>query len=479
VAFLRVLSGECEQTARDYRRHYRSRLPHLIDPTRSFERRHSRRGWPFFLILDGEGNVRYAATTLLSREPRILELLEELAPGQPFEVVEHAGTRYAKATAERNGLAGVGLEARPTLLARGTGVAALLVVEGESGSEVRLRPIGEKAGPEILVSEGYADAFDATAALFRNELHVAFCALAGSGRYDVFVRAVKSDGSLDPATNLTASDDDAMSPVVATDGKGALWIAYTRWHKMGAFSRDKEVYAKRLDDEGWSEEMRLSPDDVPTYEDHTDPAIAGLPGGGVVVAWSWDLHRTEDPKYARYHEAFHAEAPTVFGRRLSADGVGRLLFLGHVGIDGTPVLHARPDGAVWCAWIALSHGRAGIRRALVTSVLPRGAVDRSRQMDVEFGVEDLAGPVFVEQGDALGIVWASRSEGRWRLKLATSVSRGWSTPRVIEEEGDPREPSVVRDVWGRAWIAYTREAGGGRRVVARPLPLRQALEESK
>jgi hypothetical protein len=88
---------------------------------------------------------------------------------------------------------------------------------------------------------------------------------------------------------LTDSGDDAMHARMACDDKGHVWAAYYKWHKMGKYSRDKEVYIRKLENGQWSNEIRISPTDVPQYEDHSEPSISAY-GSGVAIAWSCDFY---------------------------------------------------------------------------------------------------------------------------------------------------------------------------------------------
>jgi hypothetical protein len=470
VQFLHGLSGEGARTGRDYVRHYRSTFPHLLDPVRAFERRHSNRGWPFYMVVDGKGTVRFARGGLLrDMEGEVRGLLDRLAPGEPARTVEYAGTRYIEKTATANGLPARRLVTSPCIArTAGGGLLTSYVTLRDGAGEVRVRT-GETK--EIPVAAGCADAYDAVMAAGADRTWIIYCGLAPSGKYDVYVRSLDGELALSEAVNLTASDDDAMGPDATIDDAGRLWVTYYRWHRMGTASRDKEVYARVFDGTSWSKEMRLSPADLPAYEDHTDPSIAPDPTGGVSVAWSWDMHRSRDPKYARYRQTYHAEAPTIFGRRLSAkDGPGDLLFLGHAGVDGAPELYRATDGRLWCAWNALYPAGRGFRKALLASSCAKGAKDRERRHLVEAGALDVCTPRFFEHDGALHVIWSSRSDtSNWRLMTSAFAEGEWSTPRVVEGKGDPRFVSVAADRDGGIRLAFVRDGDDGRVLVVKRL----------
>jgi hypothetical protein len=383
------------------------------------------------------------------------EILGELAAGDPLETVLHAGTRYLATTAKARGLADRIVESRPSLFFDGKGDLQLLYVEGDAhGHRIRVR------GVEKPISS--TDAFDAVAA----GRFVFWVGLAASGKYDVFAKRWP-DGK---PVNLTDSDDDAMDPAATIAADGSVWVAYTRWRKMGTVSRDKEVYARRFDGKSWSAEIRLSPDDVPVYEDHTDPAIAPDGKDGVAVAWAWDMHRMRDPKYARYQTSYHAEAPTIFGRRATASGAESLLFFGHRGIDGTPGLFRDRAGRLHCAWRTLTYGRTGEGKALIVSRLAADAPDRADQRVVEEGRRDAAAPFFYVNNGVLHLVWSSQAEdGRWTIRRSRLEKGVWTKPEDLVAEGNPRESSVAISKWWQVLLAYAKDDGPHRRIVLKTI----------
>jgi hypothetical protein len=353
----------------------------------------------------------------------------------------------------------------------------LSFVRNEAGErKVMLRVLGDGTGKEeILVSGGLKDPYYAVLAVDRRDtIWMFFTALAESGNYDVFARHYSNEGGLSDPVNLTESGDDAMHPDAAVDGSGNVWVTYYRWQKMGFHSRDKEIFARFFDGEAWSEEMRLSPRDLPDYEDHTDPSIAPAPDGGVCVAWSWDMHPLQDDRYRRYRRyqtRFRAEAPTIFGCGASADsGEGDLYFFGEASIDNAPELHAAAGGTLWCAFNALE---PGYTKSLYASSCAPQTFDRGEQYAVERGVLDLCTPRFIEAKGELAMVWSSQDfEGAWSLKKSVYENGKWSGPEIIEERGDPRFPAAACAKDGTPWLAFTEETGRGRRIILRKLGFR-------
>jgi hypothetical protein len=356
------------------------------------------------------------------------------------------------------------------------------VTVSESGGSVHLRRLGdedgsgmdaEAQGKDLLVSAGCADAYDAVlTADSEGDIWVFYTGLAESGRYDIFARHFDEETGLSESGGVTFSRDDAMHPAATVDADGNVWLAYFLWLKMGIISRDKEIYSRVFDGEAWSSENRLSPVDVPDYEDHTDPAVAPDPEGGVSVAWSWDMHPMRDEKYARYQSEYGAESPTIFGRRVSTgSGAQDLLFFGAAGFDGAPELCRASDQKLWCAWSALHFFGPSPSRSLHASVSSAGESDRSAQFVIEKGVRDVCTPRFFEH-DGLNMIWSSCDQkGCWSLKASAFSEEGWSFPVVIEGEGNPRFPDVAVGKDGCVWIAYSRDSGQGTEIAGRILEL--------
>jgi hypothetical protein len=436
------------------------------------------------MIVDSRGEVVFGKTAALSEEP-IPEILDAVATGKPARVSDFAGTRYVKRTARISRMSRKVIESNPCLaLGEGGTLFVTCVSTDRKGSGVCLRTVksGTASGgdKEILPRRSACltsvdeDAYDAVlAADGRGGMWVFYTGLAKSGCYDIFARPIGPGGGLAEAVNLTESGDDAMYPDAVAGGAGKLWVTYYRWCLMGDTSRDKEIFARCFEEGKWQPEVRLSPEDVPNYEDHTDPSIATDPSGGVTVAWSWDMHKLDHKRYGPIQKKYGAHSPTIFGRRVTgAAGAGEMLFLGHTELDGQPELFRASDGRLWCAWPALVHRSAGNGKTLCTSVTVGDFPERSRQFVLEEGARNLCTPRFFEKGADLHAVWASQDRSRkWTLKRSAFVEGAWTSPVVVEKKGNPRQPAVVVDNDGRVWIACVKDDGPDRKVVLRILDI--------
>ena len=403
-------------------------------------------------------------------EQEIREILDRLASGRAAKTETWQRTAYPGKVLSRSGANRKGREALPSLAAGKDGLyLAFTRFDRKGGAAVLIRRLdasGKKVW-EHIASEGYDDAYHGVVAADREgRARVFFTALADSGKYDVFTRTFDVSGEAGDAKNLTRSSDDAMHPAVTTDADGRIWVAYYRWHKMGFHSRDKEVYARRLDGDTFGDEIRCSPEDVPTYEDHTDPAIAPAPGGGVVTAWSWDMHPLKDEKYAKLQHMYRAESPTIFGRALTAaGGAGKLVVLGSRGIDGLPSLFLDSTNRLWCAWNTLDF-RAP-EKTLYASWWTGEGEGREDQLPVEEGVLDVRRAAFAEAGGKVHLVWASRrGEGEpWRLMRSAWGGKTWSPPEVIDAKGMPGTPALAVGPDGTLWLARPLDKGKARTIV--------------
>jgi len=439
------------------------------------EKQLNKNGWPFYVIVDGKGSVVFMKNGTITDDADVDRILSQIAPGKRAKTSAYRGTVYVDTVLKKNKTAKSVTESAPCLVKdREGGLFVSYVSDRRGRNGVFLRHLGDKNADERYISEGCADAYDAVMTVdMANNKWIAYTGLVGSAegsKYDIFVRCLDNEGNLSDAENLTLSDDDAMHPAVTVDSDGTLWVAYYRWLKMGFASRDKEIYARCYNGARWLDEIRLSPDDLPAYEDHTDPVIATAADGGVTVAWSWDMHRTEIEKYARFQKDYHADAPTIFGRNLTMEGADELLFLGEAGIDGAPALFLESGGATWCAWNGLGNLRRGETKGIYTSVSPPGECVRSEQYPVETGVRDICTPRFFERRNVLGLVWASQdNRNRWVLKTSTFESGDWTKPEVIEKKHNPRFPSVVKGDDGELYLAFSRDGSSGREVVWRKM----------
>ena len=167
--------------------------------------------------------------------------------------------------------------------------------------------------------------------------------------YEIYVLS-RREGQEPVIRRLTASDDDAMSPKIATGPDGTVTVAYYRWARMGSVSRDRNIFERTFDpvQRTWSQEREVSPRE-PQVEDHTDPDVVIDRVGAAWVVWSYDYH----PQL--YKRPLDAAEPTIFAARVGSNTVSAPFVVGTTGkyrhaIDLFPSAAIDSKGAMWCAW---------------------------------------------------------------------------------------------------------------------------------
>ncbi len=460
-----MISGDHERTALDFQKHYRLNMVHLMDTTRSFEAAHNGDGWPFLMLVDPAGKVVHKANNLIDRETKILTSLQGMkaAPdAAPFQLVN--GVRYSAETLRRSGELDKPQvhEYSSRLAATPDGRVFLVFTSAqENDSNVWLRVWDGRAWSENrAVAAAPADEYDATV-LAAPDQQVWFCwtSNAGSDKYNIFVTSLARLTQGKEPVQVTQADDDAMYGRMACDPAGTLWITYYQWQKnRGGISRDKEIFVRTLKNGELSQEVRVSPTDVPDYEDHTDPGLALL-GDQAVVCWSWDFHRpkgyTQEP-----------ESPTIFVRTVGADlQLGLPFHISGTDIDMVPVLVAQGKTA-WCAWDSLVSNRAGRSKTLfVRRVEAAGCAGES--IAIATDLEHICSPSFAvgPQGQTV-LVWCQKKRGGgWELRRSDVNEQGrWSAAQTLMDKGGPRYCSAAFDARGGLWVSYTVGTAAGRQV---------------
>ncbi len=444
------------------------------------------------MLVDRTGKVVHSANNLVDRElPKLVPLLAKLlGEGQEIRAVKLEGVAYRPATLERSGetQAPRRRERFPSLACAEDGRVYLAFTSNRNGnSDVFVRVFdGKSWSSDGPVAATQADEYDAAVVLDRKGRRwLSWTSNADAKNYNIFVAAVTDPSEPIKPTQLTRADDDAMHARMACDRNGRVWATYYRWHKMGPNSRDKEAYARWHDGGKWSEEIRVSPTDVPTYEDHTDPTITAY-GEGVAVAWSWDFHRPAG--YTR-----KAREPTIFLRTIEPEGpatregearergagqlkLSRPRALSAGNIDTTPALAVGRDGRIWCAWDSLGWDvRTGAyQKGLhVRACAPTGTDVHPAGEDLSGGVRNVCTPCFaVSPTGVVTLVWAQcASADQWMLKRADFDPKAtrWSEPETIVSKGKPRFPSAAYDNGGDLWIAYSAQTPSGREIVAKEI----------
>lgn len=427
------------------------------------------------MLVDKAGRVVWKGASSVNKERRTIErLLNEMAQGAgAVQTVEMESVSYMPATLEQSGeLEKSRRRDRFTSLACGRdGKVYVVFTSNRNGnSDVFIRAYdGNSWSEDTGVADSNADEFDGTVLVDKQDrVWVCWTSNAESARYNIFCRSFTDLSDSNLPVQVTRSRDDAMHGRMACDDKGGVWVSYYQWHRMRGRSRDKEVYVRRWDGQRWSAEIQVSPTDVPDYEDHCDPAIAGYEDG-VIVAWSWDFHQPEG--YTK-----QAEQPTVFLRRVSSDlNLSRAAAVSGRGIDMTPAVAVGADKRIWVAWDSLG----GREKAVCLKEASLGADGGTEEIRKPGGrVVNVCSPCFAAgANDVVTLVWSQTSDGkRWVLRRADfeAARNRWSDAKAVESEGNPRFCSAGHDSKGELWISYTVETDKGREIRVSKLASRKS-----
>jgi len=477
---IRVVSGENELSALEFQKHYRLPIVHLLDPNRKVEKQYNPNGWPYLMFVDGKGKVLFGTTSLLEREMSKLTPLLTEAFREPIGArgIKLEGATYMLATLKRSGETErpKRCDRFPSIACGDDGFVYVVFASNRNGnSDVFLRVFdGTMWSDDRPIAATESDEFDGTVLVdLDRRIWVSWTSNAGGSNYNIFAARLLTPSDTIKPERVTDADDDAMHARMACDGQADVWITYYKWHKMGHSSRDKEVYVRRYSGKEWSKEIRVSPTDVPTYEDHTDPAIAAL-SNGAVIAWSWDYHRPRG-----YPQT--ASEPTIFVRSVGSDlQLDRPKVVSGHDIDTTPAIALDRSGQVWCAWDHLgtnvparAYQKAlDIRRFTSTSDASTSAPHR--QSD---GLVNVCTPCFaVSPKGSVTLVWAETNDGdHWVLRKADfePEEKAWPKSDAIGCEGNPRFPSAAYDKKGNLWVAYSAQMDAGREILVKKVSPRQ------
>jgi len=469
---IRCVSGENELTALEFQKHYRLPVVHLLDVNRAVERQYNDNGWTFLMLVDAKGKVVYAETAMLvQQEERLARLIQGmLGEGGKATTTVRDGVRYATATLARSGETERANQRDrfPSVACGSDGRVYVVFTSNRNGnSDVFIRTFdGENWSADQAVAGTEADEYDGVVLVDHdNRAWVSWTSNADGKNYNIFATSFTDLSKPVAPVQLTHAEDDAMHARMTCDRNGGVWVTYYKWHKMNGYSRDKEVYARRCDGAGWSDEIHISPADVPQYEDHTDPAI--LPyKDGVAVCWSWDFHPPRG-------YTGNARTPTIFLRTIDEDlKLGRMATVSGGNIDTTPAMAVDRDHRIWCAWDSLVRDRlsGSSRKGLYFREADLRGQDRGAMGENLSGlVKNVCTPGFASSSaDAVALVWSeSDMQGKWELRSTFfdgKSSHRWAKPGTVVSEGNPRFPAAAFDAGGQLWIAYSAETDKGREI---------------
>lgn len=445
----------------DFQKHYRMDAVYLMDPNRSFERKYNKNGWPFLMLADDQGKIVYQCTNLAERDKTFMQNLQKIGKTPRDISIQPIGSvPYLKTTVDNNHISESSVNERFPSIACGAGGTVYTTYtsteNGDCNVYLRIQKDGRETETIPVAVTADADEYDATVIVdSAGQPWICWTSNERGHTYNIFLTNLNDLRNDTAPTLISLSKEDAMHGRMAADSAGKLWITYYTWEKMNNISRDKEVYVRTFANGVVSDEIRVSPTDVPQYEDHTDSSIAIL-GGQPVVCWSWDFHQPEG--YTK-----EASSPTIFARSLTNGKPTQKPF--HISakrIDMTPVLAAWGEN-LWCAWDSLG----GSSKALCLRQLNANAAS-GKIITLADNLVNVCSPDFAFTDTKGCLTWSQTKDGEtwslWKSDYDTKA-KAWGKSVEVVSEGNPRFGSCDFDPQGRLWLAYSVQTENGRQVI--------------
>jgi hypothetical protein len=421
--------------------------------------------WPTFVVVDADGAVRFHdfdPDRKLAGVRRALQQAMSSPPAGSKPVLEQGIAFPAdflacrQARRDRSPRLVFGVSGNPQVVfsstREGTNAVYLrsLDKQGQAVRDERLSP----AGVESYAADCATDS--------QGTLWVTWCA-RGTNFYDIYVQSRRA-GAPPKTEQLSFSDDDAMSPKIATGAGGQVAVTYYKWAKMGGISRDRNIFARTYESARgtWGPEVEVSPH-VPEVEDHTDPDVVLDRQGNTRIVWSFDYH----PQL--YKKPLDAAQPTIFAARVSSGTSSAPMLVGATGqfryaIDLFPSATLDARGAVWCAWDCSEP-----RRCIRLSRLNEGS--DTFQFVRAFGGEGWTcstPELSPTAADPELLAWSQRRvNALWEGQVAL-LKDGQPTGTVtLAEKADVLFPQAQQSPGGEYWVAYEKCDQNGSEVVLR------------
>lgn len=423
------------------------------------------------MLVDPNGQVLYKCNNLIDRDKELVQQIRKFKiESFPAETKTIDGVFYMTSTLQRSGEIEKSLQnERFTSIAAGPDgkIYTVFTSLNNGNSDIVMRIYdGTTFSKDISIAATDADEYDGTV-LVDNKNHVWVCWTSNAidNKYKIHLTSLKDIRDGRQSIIVSKSKDDTMHGRMTADDSGTLWITYYQWHNMGQNSRDKEVYLRKYSNGVFSEEVRISPTDVPSYEDHTDPSISIL-NEQVFVSWSWDFHRPKG--YTK-----DAREPTVFARTISPDlALGKPFHISGHRIDAAPMLLSAYNNNLWCAWDSLGRSqkdRVYRKNLYVRSLNARDAA--GQEFAVARDLVNVCSPFFAFDRAGSGVLTFSQSENGkdfslWKAEYDLD-NNCWKEPVMVISEENPRFGSCIYDIKGRLWIAYSVQTDNGREITVK------------
>lgn len=467
VAFVGISCGEAERSILDYGKHYRSGAVHLVSADYRITSLYNAGSWPTTAVIDREGVIRFHAVGAFLGSAKTIQTLLEGLSAAGEEKGSNQGSGEEGPPKEKKGT-DPERECFPRIAVSANGGIFLTYSSNRTGNNdiYLLEHDGEKWLPEKAVTQEACDDYGSAVLVdSQNRAWISWCS-NGAGKYNICARSFNK-GRFSEIYTLTRSVDDAMYPSLASDTDGNVWVTYYKWTPWGFLSRDREVYARFFQNGRWSKEIRISPEEVPQYEDHADPVAVADPSGGIAIAWSWDYHPSKETG------GYEAAAPTIFLRRVkSSEGSGKVEAIHLIGtqaknrsaIDLSPSVEVDGTGRIWVLWDSFQ------RESRYVIAKPLGEDESEILLGGPY--QQICSPRLLKvPGGPLSAVWAARKDqGDWQIYRCKLNGEEWADPEAIPGTSGARYADGAFDGKGRLWLAMVKRKGEGSKVEVIQVP---------
>ena len=223
------------------------------------------------MLVDPNGQVLYKCNNLIDRDTELMQQIRKFKKESfPAETKTADGVFYMASTLQRSGEIEKTLQnERFTAVAAGPDGQVYTVftsLNNGNGDIVMRIYDGTTFSTDIPIAATDADEYDGTVLVDnKNQVWVCWTSNAVDNKYQIHLTSLKDIRDGRQSIIVSKSKDDAMHGRMTADDSGNLWITYYQWHNMGQNSRDKEVYLRKYSNGAFSEEVRISPTDVPVY----------------------------------------------------------------------------------------------------------------------------------------------------------------------------------------------------------------------
>jgi len=460
------MSGDEDVPCLHFKKHYRFNFPFVPDNTDSLRHMIRVTGISNVAVFGGDG-VCVHNDGWMGRDIKDFMKVIDTALAKckvkkrPKSAYDECGTLYPPGVKKQGRIVH---EWMPALCTGADGRMHLVYVTDKEGTnDILLMSADAKGkwGKPVEIAATDADEYaPAVVAGKDGKVIVAYTANTKKGRYEIFTVIVDT-GKIGKPRRVTNSPDDAMAPRLCFDGRSA-WLTWYEWRKMGDKSRDREIFVAKGSGSKWSKATQVSPKNVPTHEDHSDPVICPDGKGGVWVAWAWDYHNSlasRPPVDENSIFVSHVDRGMKVGKPLAAGfrGEGRAR-------DYAPTIALTPDGVPWTAWdnnhkASTNYGH----KAIFVNRLTKD--DFGDQFEACANRGPICSPrLVVDPEGGVQLVWAQWN-GKWELRACGLTKEGPVKSRVLKVKArTPRYPTATYDAKGNLWVAYSETEGRKWRV---------------